>query len=92
MYDVTSAADKPVLTATKELNVQLLRRRTLALGQTPFEDCGNSPIELDAPFALRLEDNDEDPIVHLAYGQDFALLLTESGKVSIINVSPQILM
>ncbi|XP_063374022.1 E3 ubiquitin-protein ligase MYCBP2 [Cydia amplana] len=88
MYDVNTPTDREegaapvVLTSRKELNVPLLRRRTLALGRAPFEDgLSRRPLELDAPVAMQLDDDDDDPLVGICSGQDFGLLITNSGKV-----------
>lgn len=88
MYDVNSQSERPegttptVLTSRKELNVHLLRRRTLALGRAPFEDgLSRRTFELDAPVAMQLNDDDEDPLSGICTGQDFGLLITNSGKV-----------
>ncbi|XP_050560251.1 E3 ubiquitin-protein ligase MYCBP2 isoform X7 [Spodoptera frugiperda] len=70
------------LTSQKEINVHLLRRRTLILGRSPFEDgMSRRATELDAPIAMQLDDNDDDPLLSIYGGQDFALLTTTSGKV-----------
>ncbi|CAH0578389.1 unnamed protein product [Chrysodeixis includens] len=70
------------LVSQKEINVHLLRRRTLMLGRSPFEDgLSRRAVELDAPVAMQLDDCDEDPLLSIYGGQDFALLTTASGKV-----------
>lgn len=80
----TDGSGMVTLTSKKELNVHLLRRRTLALGRAPFDDnMSRRTLELDAPVAMQLDDNEEDPLMSICGGQDFGLLTTMSGKVSL---------
>ncbi|CAB3259025.1 unnamed protein product [Arctia plantaginis] len=88
MYDVDTEIERgessttTTLTPRKELNVHLLRRRTLMLGRSPFEDgLSRRNLELDAPVAMQMDDCDEDPLLSIYSGQDFSLLTTSSGKV-----------
>ncbi|RVE51528.1 hypothetical protein evm_003798 [Chilo suppressalis] len=88
MYDVDSPKERVemnnsvTLTSHKYLNVHLLRRRTLVLGRAPFDDnLSRRAVESDAPVAMQLEDNEEDPLSSICTGQDFGLLITNSGKV-----------
>lgn len=88
MYDVdiqierAESSTTTTLTSKKEINVHLLRRRTLMLGRSPFEDgLSRRTLELDAPVAMQMDDCDEDPLLSIYSGQDFALLTTASGKV-----------
>ncbi|KAJ8737325.1 hypothetical protein PYW07_000596 [Mythimna separata] len=88
MYDADAQPERnegsatTTLTSQKEINVHLLRRRTLVLGRSPFEDgVSRRTVELDAPIAMQLDDCDEDPLMSICGGQDFALLTTASGKV-----------
>ncbi|XP_045784545.1 E3 ubiquitin-protein ligase MYCBP2 [Maniola jurtina] len=88
MYDVeTSGVERTqgarhTLTARREFHVHLLRRRTLVLGRPPFDDgLSRRMVDLDAPVAMQLDDNDDDPLVGISSGQDFGLLTTSSGKV-----------
>ncbi|KAL0852359.1 hypothetical protein ABMA28_000560 [Loxostege sticticalis] len=87
MYEVetkehSEGTNATTLTSHKHLNVHLLRRRTLALGRAPFEDnLSRRAAELDAPVAMQLEDNEDDPLASICAGQDFGLLTTTSGKV-----------
>lgn len=88
IYDVENPPERTesttVLTSRKELNVHLLRRRTLAFGRAPFEDgLSRRAMELDAPYAMQMDDNDDDPLMSLCAGQDFGLLTTASGKVDL---------
>nr|XP_049693135.1 E3 ubiquitin-protein ligase MYCBP2 isoform X3 [Helicoverpa armigera] len=69
------------LTSQKEMNVHLLRRRTLVLGRSAFEEGVGRRGDADAPLAMQLDDCDEDPLLSIYAGQDFALLTTASGKV-----------
>ncbi|CAH1647847.1 unnamed protein product [Spodoptera littoralis] len=88
LYDADSQPERDegsattTLTSQKEINVHLLRRRTLVLGRSPFEDgMSRRATELDTPIAMQLDDNDDDPLLSIYGGQDFALLTTASGKV-----------
>ncbi|CAG9782004.1 unnamed protein product [Diatraea saccharalis] len=88
MYDMDSPKERVevnnsvTLTSHKYLNVHLLRRRTLVLGRAPFDDnLSRRAVELDAPVAMQLEDNEDDPLSSICTGQDFGLLTTNSGKV-----------
>ncbi|XP_048488841.1 E3 ubiquitin-protein ligase MYCBP2 [Plutella xylostella] len=86
MYDVDSIPERTdgvvTLKSHKELNVHLLRRRTLVLGRAPFEDnLARRPVELDVPVAMQLDDCDDDPLMSICSGQEFGLLTTGSGKV-----------
>lgn len=90
MYDADAQPERnegtatTTLTSQKEINVHLLRRRTLVLGRSPFEDgMSRRTVELDAPVAMQLDDCDEDPLMSIYGGQDFALLTTSSGKVRV---------
>lgn len=89
MYDVDSIPERTdgvvTLKSHKELNVHLLRRRTLVLGRAPFEDnLARRPVELDVPVAMQLDDCDDDPLMSICSGQEFGLLTTGSGKVTMI--------
>ncbi|CAH0703737.1 unnamed protein product [Spodoptera exigua] len=88
LYDADSQPERDegtattTLTSVKEINVHLLRRRTLVLGRSPFDDgMSRRAAELDTPVAMQLDDNDDDPLLSIYGGQDFALLTTASGKV-----------
>lgn len=88
MYDIDTQIERDesstttTLTSRKELNVHLLRRRTLMLGRSPFEDgLSRRNLEFDAPIAMQMDDCDEDPLLSIYSGQDFSLLTTASGKV-----------
>ncbi|XP_037299798.1 E3 ubiquitin-protein ligase highwire-like isoform X4 [Manduca sexta] len=88
MYNVDAIPDRTegsatvTLTSRKELNVHLLRRRTLVLGRAPFEDnISRRMMELDVPVAMQLDDSDDDPLLSIYAGLDFALLTTHSGKI-----------
>lgn len=89
MYDVDTSAVERVqggrytLSARREINVHLLRRRTLVLGRPSFDDgLSRRMVDLDSPVAMQLDDNDDDPLLGICSGQDFGLLTTTSGKVS----------
>lgn len=92
MYDVDTSNDRTengihTVTSRKELNVHLLRRRTLALGKAPFEDgLSRRAMDLDAPVAMQFDDTDDDALTGIFTGQDFGLLTTRSGKVSTVNL------
>ncbi|XP_041987793.1 E3 ubiquitin-protein ligase highwire [Aricia agestis] len=86
MYDVEINGNRSegshTLTSKREINVHLLRRHTLVLGRAPFEDgLSRRIMDLDAPVAMQLDDNDDDPLIGISAGQDFGLLTTTSGKV-----------
>ncbi|CAH2103304.1 unnamed protein product [Euphydryas editha] len=88
MYDVDTPAVERVqgarytLSARREINVHLLRRRTLVLGRPSFDDgLSRRMVDLDSPVAMQLDDNDDDPLLGISSGQDFGLLTTASGKV-----------
>ncbi|XP_069365103.1 E3 ubiquitin-protein ligase MYCBP2 isoform X3 [Maniola hyperantus] len=88
MYDVETSTvertpgSRQTLTARREFHVHLLRRRTLVLGRPPFDDgLSRRMVDLDAPVAMQLDDNDDDPLLGISSGQDFGLLITSSGKV-----------
>ncbi|KAH9644214.1 hypothetical protein HF086_008703 [Spodoptera exigua] len=90
LYDADSQPERDegtattTLTSVKEINVHLLRRRTLVLGRSPFDDgMSRRAAELDTPVAMQLDDNDDDPLLSIYGGQDFALLTTASGKVAV---------
>ncbi|XP_061382096.1 E3 ubiquitin-protein ligase MYCBP2 isoform X5 [Danaus plexippus] len=88
MFDVETNASERLhggthaLSARRELNVHLLRRRTLVLGRPSFDDgLSRRMVDLDAPVAMQLDDNEDDPLLGICSGQDFGLLTTSSGKV-----------
>lgn len=87
MYEVEIVENVTSLAIRKDVNVHLLRKRTLALGRPPFEQLGSRRFsELDAPYATQLDESDDDPLQSVGVGQDFALLLTRSGKVRIFHI------
>ncbi|KPJ10311.1 putative E3 ubiquitin-protein ligase MYCBP2 [Papilio machaon] len=88
MYDVTAIPEHNecspiVLTSRKDLNVHLLRRRTMALGRPPFDDgMSRRPGDFDTPVLMQFDDSDGDPLQGICAGQDFGLLTTATGKAS----------
>lgn len=93
MYDVeTNATERAAggrytLHPRREFHVHLLRRRTLVLGRPAFDDgLSRRMVDLDAPVAMQLDDNEDDALAGICSGQDFGLLTTSSGKVSVCVV------
>ncbi|XP_047524361.1 E3 ubiquitin-protein ligase MYCBP2 isoform X3 [Pieris napi] len=87
-YDLDSTCNSRIegnsriVESVRELNVHLLRRTSLILGRAPYEDGISRRItDLDAPVAIQLDDNEDDPLMAISAGQDFGLLTTASGKV-----------
>ncbi|KAJ0183671.1 hypothetical protein K1T71_000094 [Dendrolimus kikuchii] len=78
----TDSTGITVLTSNKDITINLLRTRTLALGRAPFDDnMSRRTLDLDIPVAMQLDDSEEDPLISICGGQDFGLLTTTSGKV-----------
>lgn len=64
----------------------------MIFGKAPYEDYVSRRIaDLDAPMAIQLDDNENDPLIAISAGKDFGLLTTASGKVSLLSVSYTIL-